>query len=472
MYWFAWLSLQLLALWLSLTPADAKRVALVIGNSAYRVGPLTNPTSDAEAVAAALSEIGFDQVILKRDLGMEGMRAALKELGGAITGAEIGAVFFAGHGTEIGGRNYLIPVDASLPRAADIDLEAISLDTVLRQLDGVTKLKLVILDACRNNIFPLAGASRSQSRGLARIEPEDNTLIAYAAKEGTIADDGEGRHSPFTAALLKHIGTPGLEIRFLFAEVRDDVLAATGHQQQPHLYGTLGREHIVLKPSVPGDPCAVAADHWKIAESIGTLAALEDHVAGFSGCPFAALARARIEKLRATPAAVTPRAVAPPRPRAAREVCGSFDGSAGVDHYCASSVLPPQFGNAYGVENLFNDDTTKAWVEGTQGREIGEWIVVEFDHLRLVKTITIRNGYQKNADIFYKNSRVRRIRLVFSQGERVIFSLEDRQGAQTLRLDHPIKAYWVQFVIEEIFAGQKYTDTAISKLLIGSERAP
>jgi uncharacterized caspase-like protein len=149
----------------------------------------------------------------------------------------------------VGGKNFLIPVDAMLAKAGDLDLEAIALDTVMAQLSGVTSLKLVILDACRNNIFPLAGAHRSASRGLSRVEPEENTLVLYAAKDGTTADDGMGRrHSPFTEAFLKHIATPGLEIRFLLGEVRDDVMAATGRVQQPHVYGTLGRTKIYLRP--------------------------------------------------------------------------------------------------------------------------------------------------------------------------------------------------------------------------------
>src|SRR5262249_27429525 len=161
---------------------------------------------------------------------------------------DLGVIYFAGHGTEVGGRNFLIPVDAMLARAGDLDLEAVALDTVLRQLAGVRTLKLVILDACRNNAFPLApvaGAHPSVSRGLARIEAEDNTVVVYAAKEGPTAADGSGRkHSPFTESLLRHISTPGLEVHYLFREVRDDVLLATGRVQQPHVYGTLGRVRI------------------------------------------------------------------------------------------------------------------------------------------------------------------------------------------------------------------------------------
>jgi uncharacterized caspase-like protein len=154
------------------SPAEARRVALVIGNTDYKVGPLANPGNDAAAVAEALErDLKFDTVILKRNLGADAFRAALRELARQALGAEFGVVFFAGHGIEVDGRNFLIPTDATLAAARDIDLEAIALDTVLSQLDGTTKLKLVILDACRNNPFALAGSKRSARRGLARVEP-------------------------------------------------------------------------------------------------------------------------------------------------------------------------------------------------------------------------------------------------------------------------------------------------------------
>jgi hypothetical protein len=226
---------------------SGRRVALVIGNAAYKVGPLQNPVNDAAAIAEALRGLGFNKVVLKRDLTLDDFRAALRAFSRDAAGADMGVVYFAGHGTEVNRRNFLIPVDAALARAADLELEAVALETVLTQLEDVRKLKLVILDACRNNIFPLAGAQRSVGRGLARIEPVDNTLVVYAAKEGTTADDGPGRrHSPFTEALLKRIATPE-EISFVFRLVRDDVLKATGNLQQPFIYGTLGGEKLYLR---------------------------------------------------------------------------------------------------------------------------------------------------------------------------------------------------------------------------------
>jgi uncharacterized caspase-like protein len=231
------------------TASLGRRVALVIGNAAYKIGPLQNPGNDAVAVARALQDVlRFDKVILKQDVTAEGFRSALREFAREAAGAALGLVYYAGHGTEVGGKNFLIPVDAMLAKAGDLDLEAIALETVMQQLAGVTTMKLVVLDACRNNIFPLAGANRSGTRGLFRVEPEDNMLVFYAAKDGTTAEDGVGRrNSPFTEAFLKHVVTPGLELRFLFGEVRDDVMAATGRIQQPHVYGTLGRTKIYLR---------------------------------------------------------------------------------------------------------------------------------------------------------------------------------------------------------------------------------
>jgi hypothetical protein len=190
-------------------------------------------------------------VLLRKNLALDGFRAALREMARESAGAELGVIYFAGHGIEVGGRNYLIPVDAALGAARDVRLEALALDIVLGQVEGVRKLRLVILDACRNNPFAVSGAKRSVVRGLGRIEPEGNTLVAYAAKDGTTTDDGKGPHSPFTAALLKRIATPGLDVRRVFGYVSEDVKAATNRLQEPYLYGQLGGEEIHLVKAAP-----------------------------------------------------------------------------------------------------------------------------------------------------------------------------------------------------------------------------
>jgi len=158
-----------------------------------------------------------------------------------------------------------------------------------------------------------------------------------------------------------------------------------------------------------------------------------------------------------------------PRPRASSEKCATLKGQTGTDYYCASSVRAPQSGNSYGVDNLFSNRTDEAWVEGKPGQGVGEWITIDFDEFRLVKAVIARNGYQKSRDIFAKNSRVRRLRLVFSQGETQTLTLADSMDLQTIALDPPVSAYWVQFIIDDVYPGSAYADTAITKLFVTAD---
>lgn len=241
--------------WPGLALAQEK-VALVVGNSSYaHVPKLTNPQNDAEDVAASLEGLGFE-VDLVRDLGFDEMRRVLRDFSNKAVGAEMAVVFFAGHGMEISNTNYLLPVDARLKTDKDVDFEAVPLDLVMRSVEDAKGLKLVILDACRNNPFSasmrMTKASRSVGRGFARVEPQSGTLVSYAAKGGTTADDGRGRNSPFTKALLENLERPGLEINFLFRRVRDQVMKATNGRQEPFTYGSLTSERIFLRPPVGG----------------------------------------------------------------------------------------------------------------------------------------------------------------------------------------------------------------------------
>jgi hypothetical protein len=231
--------------------ADGKRVALVIGNSAYRNVPaLPNPANDAGDIAAALTRLGF-AVNLITNASFDDMRRGLIALGREASGADMAAVYFAGHGMEVSGENWLIPVDAELKKDTDAANEAVSLQTVMLQVSNTASLGLVILDACRNNPFA-AKMHRSlalraaSSSGLGRIEPVGNVLVAYAARDGTTALDGDGRNSPFATALLHNIETPGVEVTFMFRNVRDDVMEATRNEQQPFVYGSLSRRAIYL----------------------------------------------------------------------------------------------------------------------------------------------------------------------------------------------------------------------------------
>jgi uncharacterized caspase-like protein len=204
----------------------ANRVALVIGNGAYqRVPALPNPPRDAADIAHALERLDFKVTQLNNATASD-MRKALVEFGRAAEGSMMAVVFYAGHGMEAGGENWLVPTDAELRSDTDIESEAVSLRSVNLQVSKARQLGLIILDACRNNPFAAkmkrSLSTRGVARGLAPTEPTDNVLVAYAARDGTTANDGDGRNSPFTAALLRNIETPGLEISFLFRNVRDE----------------------------------------------------------------------------------------------------------------------------------------------------------------------------------------------------------------------------------------------------------
>jgi tetratricopeptide (TPR) repeat protein len=230
-----------------------RRIALVIGNSAYQgVGRLANPANDGRAIAVSLRRLGFAEVVERYDLGVVAMGVALKDFGDRTGNADWAVVYYAGHGMEMNGISYLIPVDAKLEKDTHVADETIALSRVLEKVENARKLRLVILDACRNNPFVArmvrtGGALRSIGRGLAQVEPEGGVLVAYAAKHGSTAEDGPGANSPFAEALLAHMEDPGLEINFLFRKVRDRVLANTGRRQEPFLYGSLPSESLFFK---------------------------------------------------------------------------------------------------------------------------------------------------------------------------------------------------------------------------------
>jgi hypothetical protein len=168
---------------------------------------------------------------------------------------------------------------------------------------------------------------------------------------------------------------------------------------------------------------------------------------------------------------IAPSVVHAARPTSTSEQCALRPAASGVERYCASSVLPPQFGNSYQVQNLFAGSSAQAWVEGQAGQGIGEWIVVEFNSLRLVSGLVIENGYQKDQRIYSENSRVEAIEVRFSQGYAETFPLADRFGAQTIAFAKPTVASWVQVIIRNVYPGSRYTDTAISKLFVQSAAA-
>ncbi|MEO1494015.1 MAG: caspase family protein [Pseudomonadota bacterium] len=218
-----------------------RRVALVMGNGAYdSVAPLLNPVNDARAIAGSLSRLGFE-VFAAYDQDYGDSRETIRDFTESLSGAEVALFYYAGHGIQVNGKNYLLPTDTTLRTEADLDFGTIDLQLVVRQMDREAKTKIVILDACRNNPFELALAAamgparsaRALSPGLAPIRASGGTLFAYATEPNNIAFDGEGQHSPFTAALLRHIETPGLEINVMMTRVRGEVFRSTAQQQRP-----------------------------------------------------------------------------------------------------------------------------------------------------------------------------------------------------------------------------------------------
>lgn len=227
------------------------RVALVVGNSRYSaIDNLANPERDANLVADTFKRLGFDKVQLLLDGGRDQISDALKAFAQDAANADWGVVYYAGHGIEFDGSNYLVPVDAKYEEDANIPNESVALDQILNAVGAASKLRLVILDACREN--PLVSAMKkadasSIGRGLARIEPESGTLVAFATKHGKLASDGAGQNSPFATALVSRMQTPGLEVSQLFRLVHDEVVAATDKQQEPFTYGQLPAQQFYFK---------------------------------------------------------------------------------------------------------------------------------------------------------------------------------------------------------------------------------
>jgi hypothetical protein len=453
------ISVALLAgIGLAASPAVAqKRIALAIGNDLYPNLPadrqLRKAANDATTVAETLKSLGFE-VIVGTNLGRQAMIDKLAEFTARLQPGDTAALFFAGHGVAIGGVNYLIPSDVpAVTEGAEARVRGASLaepDLIAELQARSVRVALLVIDACRDNPFPrAAGRSIGNTRGLAEAKPARGIFTLYSAGIGQTALDRLGgndtaHNSVFTRIFAEQLKRPELHLGDLAVEVRERVaelaLKATDargqpapHEQTPAYYDQTLGGRIYLAGVSPAKP---------VQE------------------PVSAPVEAPAKQAQAE------RVLRPPRPGSPGETCARN----GFETYCVSSVLKPQFGNSYGPENLFEGPQSAAWVEGRAGQGIGEWIAIEFDSMRTVRSIIVRNGYQKSSDIFRKNNRVRQLRAEFSQGESQTLIIPDRFGSEFLMLPRPVKAYWVKFIIDDVWAGSKYADTAITKLLINSER--
>ena len=307
--------------------AAVKRIALVIGNGAYeKVGALTNPPNDARLIARTLRGLGFE-VIERIDADQKTMKRALRDFGYKLDAAGddgVGLFYYAGHGLQVNGRNYLIPTSADIQRENDVGIEAVAADSVLETMEYArNRLNIVIMDACRNN--PYKRGFRSATRGLAKIQATRGTLIAYATAPGNVAADGAGDNSPYTEALARAMNTPGLTVERMFKRVRNDVVKATNERQVPWESSSLvgadfyfkgGAASGAVTPTVsvtrprtpPGfDARAMELAFWNSIKDSTDPADLEQYLENFPKGLFAGLARNSLKRLRkTTTASLTP----------------------------------------------------------------------------------------------------------------------------------------------------------------------
>lgn len=237
-----------------ISPPD-RRVALIIGNSSYEnERRLKNPEKDARTVAEALVKLGFKVEEVRLNQKKSEMEDALRIFARKVRTADLALIYFSGHGMEVNGTNYLIPTDAKLDTDTDVAFEAIPLDLVLGTVRRARKLRVVLLDACRDNPFLQtmkleSGATKNVSKGFQPIREEADLLVNYAAAAGTTASDGEGQNSPYARALVQHLLTPGKDISRVFGLIRDSVSDMTDGRQVPHTYGSLsGKEYYLVPP--------------------------------------------------------------------------------------------------------------------------------------------------------------------------------------------------------------------------------
>jgi formylglycine-generating enzyme required for sulfatase activity len=307
-------------------PAHAKRVALVVGNAAYTDRPLRNPVNDAELMQRTLQDLGFE-VSLVRNADRRALLAGLRDFEAKARNAEVALFFYAGHGAQVAGNNYLIPLNAQIRAESDVSDEAVDANSVLRRLeDARARVGLVILDACRDN--PYTGSTRSSARGLGRMSVPTGSIVAYATEPGSTADDGPGRNGIYTEQLARHLSQPGLDLREIFDRTAIEVERITGGKQRPREdIGLRGR--VVLKPEEGTQIASVALEAtgrpvtpqqadpeqeaWEVAKRRDTVAAYEGFLATFPNGRLAASARSALAGLRPAQQPQAVQAVAQPQ---------------------------------------------------------------------------------------------------------------------------------------------------------------
>ncbi len=301
-------------------PAASRGLALVIGNADYAKAPLRNPVNDASVMATTLTDLGFEVTRLL-DVPQREMETAIRQFGRRLRRGGVGLFYFAGHGMQVGGENFLIPIDAQLHEETDLRYEAVHVGRVLDALDNAENgLNIVILDACRNNPFARSWRRTrgAPTRGLAVVQAARGTLIAYATAPGAVAADGVGQHGLYTQHLLQHLQVPGQRVEQMFKQVRVSVMKATGGQQMPWESSSLTgdfsfkkaassslRPQAIRQPqSTPARPAATPgspdpeAETWAVLKSSSYVEDVEAFLSAYPSGRYAVAARLKLQQLK------------------------------------------------------------------------------------------------------------------------------------------------------------------------------
>lgn len=301
----------------SVVPSKGERVALVIGNSAYKQGPLRNPVNDARAISARLRALGFE-VVLREDLTTRQIGGSLSEFRSRLKPGAEALFFYAGHGVQIKGVNYLPAVDAEIQTEDDVPTQSIDVGKVIEVMEeSKSRLNLVFLDACRDN--PFARKFRSGAGGLAKLDAPSGTLISFATRPGSVAADGDGQNGLYTHHLLTQMGVPNLPIEKLLKGVVSGVKKDSNGRQEPWMEGSIEGDFYFVTQGSPGaelpqNPRDPDTEAWLAAESVNAAAAYDAYLGAFPGGRYAAAARIKLAALKGgdQPAVAAPAPAATP----------------------------------------------------------------------------------------------------------------------------------------------------------------
>lgn len=282
----------------SFLSAAEQRVALVIGNSNYMTAPLKNPVNDATDIASALKKLGF-KVTLKTNADLRAMKRAIRDLGKELKKGGVGLFYYSGHGVQVKGRNYLIPIHATIESEGDVEFEAIDAGLVLAKMeDAGNSLNINILDACRDN--PFTRSFRSMTKGLAIMEAPQGSILSFSTAPGDVASDGSGRNGLYTSMLLKHMTTPGLEIGRIFRKVRTDVMQTSNNKQIPWELSSLTGDFYFIPDNAQPKMRAQKPEEeaWKIVNELSTADGYAMFLKKYPHSEYRSIAAQKIEKLR------------------------------------------------------------------------------------------------------------------------------------------------------------------------------